>query len=429
MNKHKKDHINFYQYDDLNRVTVFGEAKIDVSTLGVNPIPSISFNVHTGLTYTFNRLTDKLNPFKLNEGTHNPTNDLTFSKTLFMPNINTVENYVNNLANYVPSFTNCDITYSFLNGSISILEQNNQKLGTNYNFKPPYIYSPARSIIDQPLSTPHKDNFEDFSGNNASNILQVFAYDDFPTNTGYVWGSLQFPAKSVWDALAPPTIAEPNQPSTNKLDNLRGNLVATAYREKNNLPFNYVTYSYDARNRVTAIIRKNPNTGYDAIYYTYNSANMVTSARVVDAFRTFVTWYDYDDYGRVRNVYSDIIEDAKLNMNDIKYLVLPKSVLQSNQENKLQLTYNFDPTDINNRLLELTYKTSNMAIDVVKLNYFYNDYTKQLEKISAKRNNITIFEQNLQIEEQNRISNNNVKSLYLLNGQEILRNKTHNLLL
>ncbi len=125
-------------------------------------------------------------------------------------------------------------------------------------------------------------------------VRTVINYDTLPTSIGSVWE--KFPAITRWDSLAP----------AGKVRNLKGRSAAVAYREHGGEPFHYVVTSYDARGRVEALLRWTANLGFDAVYYTYNSSDLVNSVRTVDPLRQHTTWYGYDHNGRVDSIWTSL---------------------------------------------------------------------------------------------------------------------------
>jgi RHS repeat-associated protein len=125
-------------------------------------------------------------------------------------------------------------------------------------------------------------------------VRMAVAYDTLPSQAGAVWGGL--PTSTRLDSLAP----------SGTIRNIKGRPVAVAYREHGGEPFHYWITSYDARGRVEALIHYTENLGYDALYYTYNSFDEVTTVRTVDPQRQHTTWYGYDHNGRVDSIWTEL---------------------------------------------------------------------------------------------------------------------------
>jgi len=52
-----------------------------------------------------------------------------------------------------------------------------------------------------------------------------------------------------------------------------------------------VAFKYDARGRITKLVRYTDNLGFDGVFYKYNSLNQIISMRSIDPHRQFTTWY------------------------------------------------------------------------------------------------------------------------------------------
>jgi RHS repeat-associated protein len=123
-------------------------------------------------------------------------------------------------------------------------------------------------------------------------VRMAIAYDTIPDQFGPVWANM--PGQWQWDQLAPRGIVR----------NQRGKEAVVAYRDRGSDPFHYAVMSYDERGRVEALLRFTEGLGFDGVFYTYNAMNQVTSVRVADYMRQYATWYGYDANGRVDSVWS-----------------------------------------------------------------------------------------------------------------------------
>ncbi len=166
----------------------------------------------------------------------------------------------------------------------------------------PYLMHPASYYSYNTGAAAPPANFENVAS--YGNFVKTAShYDEMPPCAGAIWD--RFPERTKWDSLVPyrPWDRGQRQPR-----NLRGRKAAAAYRDDGTEPFHYIVMSYDPRGRVEALLRFTENLGFDAVYYTYNSANGVICSRVVDAQRQYVTWYGYDDNGRVDSVWTKMTE-------------------------------------------------------------------------------------------------------------------------
>ncbi len=254
--------VNYYQYDDLGRKTIVGEAKITETGLGLEEA-----DYPSDLDDVF-RLTDTLNPNIINDGI---SSVLTANKSLLDNTNNPVK------LNYTMDTTSVNPDYLYfpedsLNQQLLIL-QNSVK------FDEPNLTSIAHTTFE---------NIKD----NPQTVLQAMYYDTIPVQKGNVFGKM--PDYTKWDTL--------NQ----NWSNLKGNMSVMAYRNNSDQNFNFVRYSYDARSRVRKMIRYTENLGFDGVYYDYNSLNQVTSITVIDPLRSFKMWYSYDQNGRVDSVWAKV---------------------------------------------------------------------------------------------------------------------------
>lgn len=267
-----KNLVTFTQYDDLNRMTLIGEAYID--TTEQCPL----YNEETGIGTCGNgtRLTDKLdgNVMHVVGGSI-----LTANRSMFLSPVfgtNTFQHH----STY--QWRNCQLDPESRLGETE-RTPTPMVMHETANFRPRFGGTGGALIED----------FEDIAWHPEFARIAV-NYDTLPPLQGAVWYG--FPSHAEWDKLAP----------TGKIRNLRGREGAVAYREKGYEAFHYAVMSYDERGRVEALIHYNENLGFDAVYYRYNSANQVISITVADPWRKFLTWYGYDHQGRIDSVWSMI---------------------------------------------------------------------------------------------------------------------------
>gem|GEM_PF-1518773 len=269
----KQNKVSYLEYDDLGRMIVSGEATLDTMLSDFRNSPV--------------RLTDTLNPDKLNYNGFNTSTDLlTVNKTLWsLSNVN------------MPAFWSLDSLVSTL--SFPVLSDTLENLipGT-------YLMHPVNYYDTNKDTIAIKQNFENIA-QHPQFVRVVNHYDTLPDRTGAIWSN--FPEKALWDSIAPYHSWDRGARTPR---NLRGKKAATAYRDKSNEPFHYVVMSYDPRGRTQALLRYTENLGFDAVYYTYNSANQVLNIRVVEPLRQYVTWYGYDNNGRVDSIWTALSHDS-----------------------------------------------------------------------------------------------------------------------
>jgi hypothetical protein len=121
----------------------------------------------------------------------------------------------------------------------------------------------------------------------TANFLTVNAYDKFP-NTG-VFSSISLP----------PIFVNQLQP--------RGQLVATAYRDKVGDPWNYKVYGYDYLGRINNYwIKDSKLNNWKTIHNYYDNLNHLTKQNINDEFYYF---YEYDNQGRLINSKSNLTDN------------------------------------------------------------------------------------------------------------------------
>lgn len=259
----EENKLMFLEYDDLNRVTICGEATIDSTTRDTSGT----------------RLTAVLEPTYLHDS--GLSGILTANKTVWMSPMQTIPSATTNT---VETFCKpMDLTFRVIDSTY---------FGERVPKNEPLMKHIAQ-FYDEPYNVSDAASFENFSVH-PRNVLTAVWHDELPDNSGSVW--LRFPRKTQWDSLAP----------KGAVRNMKAHETAVAYRGHGGEPFHFVVMSYDERGRVEALLRYTENLGFDAVYYTYNSANLVTSVRVADPQRQFTTWYGYDWNGRVDSVWTKL---------------------------------------------------------------------------------------------------------------------------
>ncbi len=257
--------LTFTEYDDLNRPTVIGEARI--LTEGLASAPSV-----TGEPY-LNRLTERIDASILQDSGQSTT--VSANKTLFQQAVRSVPSFWN------PIFIDSSICPLMPD---SVLGETETPIGP-FLKHPTQYYQPLTAVWGTPNDFENVAKYPEFPRIGIS-------YDRLPDTLGAIWSL--FPSHAKWDSLAP----------QKKVRNLKGHEAAVAYREHDGEPFHYAVMSYDERGRLEALLRYNDNLGFDAVYYTYNSANKVVSVRVADPMRQFTTWYGYNWNGQIDSVWT-----------------------------------------------------------------------------------------------------------------------------
>ena len=294
-----EDKVSFMQYDDLGRPVIAGEARINVAGL------SIAEPVEDSGEFTFSRLTDILDPNSLHyTGSEYPTVNTTLlaDATGYVPEITSEENYVDYILGGVYNLNlNHDLDTLFFPYAPDIA-------GSSALVHEVRYYEDTNTVASY-------EEFEDVS-KYPEFVLRANYYDDLPPRKGAIWSN--YPSHSNIDSIS----------RGNKVQNLRGRLAATAYRDHGGEPFHYVTFSYDARGRMQSLIRFTENIGYDAVYYAYNSANQIIHVQVSDAKHQFATWYGYDKNGRVDKVWAKVDSTSEYGLG-YGYVQYPDSLEKS----------------------------------------------------------------------------------------------------
>ncbi len=254
----RNDNFTFLQIDDLGRNTIVGEATI------------------TGLE---SRICDVINPNYLHYDNNN--SELFTNPTIFR-NSTAFQNIVN--------ISGLDTTSIFpaVNGTLENLYP-----GTYLRHN--YIYPTFYSVISSDTNS-----FEDIA-NFPRNVRVASYYDEMPPKVGAIWGNM--PDTTKWNAITPFYTWDRGNRTPK---NLIGRRSAVAYRDDEVDALHYVLFSYDPRGRVQGLMRYTENLGFDGVYYTYNSANQVICVRQIDPIKQFVTWYSYDQNGRVDSVWTKV---------------------------------------------------------------------------------------------------------------------------
>ncbi len=276
--------IGFYQYDDLGRLRVVGEAELlDVDTTGLGeggePIQFRKRRGPDALATSgayLNRMTDVLDPRRINNGAA-WDGVMGYNSTLSGTPLGTI-----------PTF------WSTLDSGVCLTSASSTHVHPDDQAYGPYLRHLAQHWDTlRPAYTVTAVNFED-AGTFPEFLRTVIHYDTLPAVDGAAFRD--FPIHTKWNALAPHGLVR----------NLKGRESAVAYRQHSGQPWHYVVMSYDERGRMEALMRYTENLGFDAVYYEYNSLNQVISVRSADPIRQHSTWYGYDWNGRVDSVWSDM---------------------------------------------------------------------------------------------------------------------------
>ncbi len=280
----------FNQYDDLNRLTLVGEAYFGVPEGGGSgevtaPVAGMDYKNQSAngdaiqsdasAALNLNRWTDLIDPDVL----HN----LSFADPL---TVNTSIWNDSPPPNPVPQFPMAGVLEETdcIPAGVGMLPG---------RFAPPasYLKHPV-GIYDRPADqAAAPENFED-AWFHPEFVRTVIYYDALPQPVGVIWGA--FPAQQEWEQLMPKGVVR----------NLLGREVAKAYRQHAGEPFHYSVKSYDERGRVEALVRYTENLGFDAVYYKYNSQNQVIAVSSVTPDRQYNTFYGHDHNGRLECLWS-----------------------------------------------------------------------------------------------------------------------------
>lgn len=376
-----QNQMSYYEFDDLNRVTVFGVADLDPELPSYLDIQEP--NVTDPNNPIFKRFTDYISPDVLQDG--NVSSILTANKTLWQDRA--YDGYIDEPLE--PG------QMQIMDGCVpSIISKSNEMLGSSIVPNPDHIMLHKVSDYDD------RTKFDPRPYNQFENIQwypefvrMAYQYDEMPDKHGTVWSWM--PEKAKWDAMAPSRNFDEYGNETaspiHEVRNQKGKVAAIAYRTRGHHPFNYLVYSYDERGRVEAQLRYTQNIGFDALYYEYNSMDKITSVRVVDPSNEYITWYSYDSDGRVDKVWTTDPQgegicgnQSSWTPNDPKYIEI--AAVKPTQPD---ITYDYDIFD---HIDKMTYP----GIDV-EVNYSYKPVKKFLMGIDAVDLNSseTIFSENI----------------------------------
>jgi len=168
-------------------------------------------------------------------------------------------------------------------------------------------------------------------------VRMAVCYDEFPSSTltasSAVWSGLL--EKGVWKRLLGP---ESNPALDFTFQN--GRQVAVAYREHGGMPFAYQVSNYDARGRVTQLLRFSEELGFEGTYYEYNSRNLPIVVRTISQLHQHSTWYTYDDLGRTATVYTKKTGNGYFYPMGENFLRCPQ--FDSRPENAVDIRYSYD---------------------------------------------------------------------------------------
>lgn len=358
-----KNLLTFNQYDDLNRITVVGEAYIDEH--GDCP-PYNEDNPLAGGCGNGSRLTDRLNGNVLHVI---GGSILTANRKMFVSPARTPSTFAD-----INSFRLTDCDELLPEPRLGETEKPTLPLIAH----PVTMYYPANGgIPGAPLSS-----FEDVAIY-PEFVRMAVAYDTLPSRNGTAWKN--FPAYSRWHQLAP----------TGQIRNQRGREAAVAYREKSSEAFHYAVMSFDERGRVEALLRYNENLGFDAVYYSYNSSNQVIAVTVADPVRKFTTWYGYDAQGRKDSVWTKLYPSGSGLITNGAFNSLRYPGVENRTGLSPEIVYSYTKLD---RVARMQYP----AIDVL-VEYAYNR-RKFLDSMTARRGGLPLFQQVLAYDPSERIT-------------------------
>lgn len=344
--------LTYNQYDDLNRVTLVGEAAIDETG---NCAPYNEDRPDAGCG-NGTRLTDKLDADVLHI-LSSPAPILTANPTLFrrpyeaIPTFAWVESYV---------LKNCGLNPLGM-------------LGETERPTAPFIMHTTRQYPARDVLRVYGNEFEDVESYPEFARIGV-AYDRMPISSGAVWGA--FPLVNIWDRLTP----------TGVVRNQRLREAAVAYRDKASEPFHYTVMSYDERGRVEALLRYNENLGFDGVYYQYNSRDQVIAVMVADPVRRFTTWYGYDHQGRIDSVWTKLDGPGSGLMSDGTFNYLRFPGFPSHGGLSPEIVYSYTKRD---QIRTMEYPAIGTLVE-----YAYNHRTF-LDSLVARRGGTTVFSQRL----------------------------------
>lgn len=391
----EEDRISYFEYDDLGRLIVRGDAKIDPILFGNGFIPSIDES--NGIeNAVFNTMLDVkdingehvINPNVLNDGgvsiDNNSNRILTSNKTMWIDD--------NNYDCYLYDGIINDTIYN-INSVPLLADKVNNILGTSYDLPPLGIvhknylfndvdYPNSNNNGAAPYAFEHLNWYDNF-------IRRVNFYDELPPRIGKLWKYM--PKTEFIDYLSYDDGITNDAPQT--LYNLKGRVAVQAYREYENQPFNFIYYSYDGRGRIESLIRFTENLGFDCIYYQYNSMNRITDMVVMGPRNSVKTSYEYDDFGRLEKVYSDLGNGHGLSSyQGVSYLndlppggSLNISFLDLTNLNP-DIVYSYDS---DNKVSSVVYSPNGVNM---KVNNFYEPGLRLLEQITATDNlNIPLY--------------------------------------
>lgn len=350
--------LTYFQYDDLNRPTLVGEAAIDETDI-CDPYNEDDLFASNSCPSGGSRLTDQI------DGSHlqiDPEEGiLTANPTLWMS------------APPPPLFPSSD-TYALRTCTL----QPEIRLHESATPETPLIHHLAPIYLSNGVERAKLKDFEDLR------VYPSFArmaaqYDTLPATTGPIWSA--FPDSSRWNRIAP----------AGRLRNQRGRQAAMAYRERGSEPYYFATFSYDERGRLEAILRYTENIGFDAVYYRYTSANSVASVTVVDPLYQHTTWYGYDANGRLDTVWTKLQGPGDGLMQDNDFTKLEAPVIATRPSSP-DIVYSYTR---GNQVEQMAYPAIGLSVD-----YAYNQRS-MLDSIIATLNQaplppLLVFRERLQ---------------------------------
>ncbi|HVK39828.1 MAG TPA: RHS repeat-associated core domain-containing protein [Candidatus Kapabacteria bacterium] len=270
--------VSYTSYDDAGRVTLVGEATVE-------GIPGAT------------RATDLLDGSRMNIGM--PGEEVsTVNRSLYMP------------AAAVQQPRVWPYEAQLMIAPAGCLLRPTSLLGERHTPDPPYLSHPTAYYDPIPQPAASLADLENVALHPHFARLAM-GYDALPARAGSIWSAM--PADSAWMALAP----------RGALRNLRGREAAVAWREHGGEPWHYGVFSYDERGRVEALLRYTENVGFDAVYYDYNALNQVTLVRVADPLNHHLTWYGYDQNGKLDSIWTLLERGGGLGVGAASHPAVP----------------------------------------------------------------------------------------------------------
>lgn len=139
------------------------------------------------------------------------------------------------------------------------------------------------------------------------------SYDDV-NNASFPSSSNTFYIKNEYDGTG--------SHSNGTAQNLKGRLTKTTYRDLESDDFGYTWYSYDEIGNIEWVIKELPNSNIEhTISYEYDDLSKpIKVSYSSDSGYTFFIWYEYDAFGRLEFVYSNLEDDISSRTQEAEYI-------------------------------------------------------------------------------------------------------------